>query len=212
MKITHVLGTVDPAFGGPVSVVYGLAEAQMRLGHQVMVVSLDSPFGREGRPTPSDSSVQTALYPVALPSLGLSRGLLRHLSSAESDCVIHFHSPYHFGTALGITRALRAGAPTLFHPHGAFNIYPRSKKRFKKAPYERLIERRRLEQADAVICASLREAAEVRLFCGGAKTAVVPLGVSTPHVTLRPQDIVRRQPSEGSRPPRAGHGGGLRAA
>src|SRR4051812_33148674 len=47
MRILHVISTLDPATGGPPSVVSRLSSAQAALGHAVTVVSDVEP-GREG--------------------------------------------------------------------------------------------------------------------------------------------------------------------
>ena len=67
MKLLHIIGTLDPTYGGPVEALRQLSKAITGLGHEVEVVTLDSP-----------TDPWISQFPVIVHPLGPSKGKYRY--------------------------------------------------------------------------------------------------------------------------------------
>ncbi len=67
MKLLHIIGTLDPLYGGPVEALRQLSKAITGLGHEVEVVTLDSP-----------TDPWISQFPVTVHPLGPSKGKYRY--------------------------------------------------------------------------------------------------------------------------------------
>lgn len=98
MKIVHVIGSYDPAKGGPQAVVVRLAAAQASLGHEVTIVSYsdDEVRSRAVRATaaiPGFDKVRTLLLPMPGLRETLSGGQAAKAMAALLRCAdfVHLH-------------------------------------------------------------------------------------------------------------------------
>jgi glycosyltransferase involved in cell wall biosynthesis len=139
MNILHLIGTLDPAKGGPPAVVARLAAAQAAMGHHVRVLSQ--------APLPAGFHEHPSLARV--PGLGAARfesmsgsagpgpwGLLfsRRLWDGllQGGDVAHLHGVWE-PALLGASRAARRrGLPYAVAPHGMLDPWSLSQRRLKK--------------------------------------------------------------------------------
>jgi glycosyltransferase involved in cell wall biosynthesis len=97
--------------------------------------------------------------------------LRRRIHSAD---LVHIHGLYKFHTVAASRLARHYSVPYVIHIHGALTQYHRSKKRWKKGPYEALIERHSIEGAAAVIAASRAEKDAFTAWMTEPRCVVVP--------------------------------------
>jgi glycosyltransferase involved in cell wall biosynthesis len=115
LRILHVIRSVDPKHGGPVSVVLGLSTEAQKSGHTVEVASIDAG---------SESFVPA--FPIPLHCLGPGRGKYGYSprlpawisrNARQFDAVV-LHGVWDFasfGAWLGLRRL---GVPYVIYPHG----------------------------------------------------------------------------------------------
>jgi glycosyltransferase involved in cell wall biosynthesis len=192
MRILRSTHSVNPAIGGPIESIRQSSRVLRERGHQVEIVSLDSP---------NDSWVRDC--PVRVHAVGPGRGSYGYTSAFAPwikahrnnyDAVI-VHGLWQY-SGLGVWRALRNGDPPYFvFPHGMldpwFNrTYPL--KHLKKLLYWPWAERRILRDAAAVLFTSEEERRLARDSFPGyrCREAVVNYGTAVPEVDL---DVAREQ-------------------
>jgi len=113
-------------------------------------------------------------------SPGLWRTLRRRIREFD---VVHVHSLYLFHTLVAGHYCRRLGVPYVVRPHGTLDPWHRSRRRWRKAVYTRLLEGPNLRAAAAIHYTSVAErdhAAGLRLTAPGF---VVPLGVDNHSLT-----------------------------
>jgi glycosyltransferase involved in cell wall biosynthesis len=91
--------------------------------------------------------------------------------------VVHFHglwSPEHFRIA---RQARRAGLPVVVSPHGMLEPWAWKHRKWKKWPYFHLVEKRRLQAAEALLATAEEEAEHIRSFFPASRIEVLPLGI-----------------------------------
>jgi len=93
--------------------------------------------------------------------------------------LVHVHGIYQFHTAAACLLAHRHSIPYVVQIHGALTPYHRSKKRWKKRPYEVLIERRSLKRAGAIIVMTQAEKESFAAWLPSAHTVVVPPAIDS---------------------------------
>lgn len=139
MNICHVIGTLDPAAGGPSVVVLRLAEAQARLGHNVSILALQ----RAQRIDVIDNFVASSatVDRLRLRRITLHRRMDRVLLGSlmrEFDGllpaldVLHLHGLWELMLLRIARRAKLANTPYIITPHGMLDPWSLSQKRLKK--------------------------------------------------------------------------------
>jgi glycosyltransferase involved in cell wall biosynthesis len=98
-------------------------------------------------------------------------------ATAKAD-VVHVHGLYQFHTLVAASAARRLSTPYVLHIHGALTPYHRSRKTWKKRPYELLIERSNLSRAATVIHMTEAERASFNERYSSAQDSVVPAPVA----------------------------------
>ena len=187
MKILHVLETLSPSYGGPVSVLLALAAAQKRVGHQVTIAATnaDHPRGiyREpGWDALGEGGVSVYYAPVQFAPLRFSRQLGAYLKRAISEFdIVHIHGLYRFPSTYAAWQARRQGAPYIIRPHGALDpyLYDRSstgRLRFKRL-YERWFDLPNLHAAGAIHYTAEDERERAAFLKLSAPSFVVPNGL-----------------------------------
>lgn len=183
-RIVHIVGLLDPAYGGPSINVLELAAAQHARGDDVEVISTDRSFAGGGRyVAPVDQwEFPIRIFGVGRPaSYNMSLGMAQHLRHREHDAdVVHAHSVYSFPTLAAALYARSRRTALVVEPHGALTRYHRAEKRRKKGVHERVIDRPLLRAAGVVRCASIEEQSDLAFFEPAAFSMVVPHGVNPP--------------------------------
>lgn len=188
LRVLHVIGLLDPAYGGPVAALHGLTRGLEDLGHEVTIATTDRRFTPNGSMT-IDREQATVLFPVRWPkSWNLSPPLWRWLHAAAGNYdIIEVHSVYGFHTIAAFCAARRAGVPVVIRPHGSLDIYHRHQKRLKKGLYERLVDFPMLRRADGIQCTTVHEREHVATAIGGPYNGFVsPLGADVVPTDRRP--------------------------
>ena len=118
MRILQVISTIDPACGGPPVIVTRLAAAQAALGHEVQLLTYDTPnsqaYWNESREClPGAKDVQATFLPVGgkLEKLfgGTARKMVRSMIG-QMD-VVHLHNVWE--SILRVTAVEARAAPLI---------------------------------------------------------------------------------------------------
>jgi glycosyltransferase involved in cell wall biosynthesis len=157
VKILHLIGTLDPAYGGPVEGLQQLSKAITALGHTVEHVTLDPP-----------SADWLAHWPFKHHALGPSfarfrfnlklKGWLKKNGPSFDVVVVHGIWQWHGLIAWFVAREVKLGYVVFVH--GALDPWFRIGhpfKHLKKTIYWRIFERRILRDARAVVFTSEEE-------------------------------------------------------
>lgn len=187
MRILHVLETLSPRYGGPVSVVLALAEAQQQGGHEVTIVTTnaDHPrgtFREPGWDTLKEGALPVYYAPVQFAPLRFSLRLATCVKRtiAEFD-IAHIHGLYRFPPTYAAWQARRQSVPYVMMPHGALDPYlyvrsTTSKIRFKRL-YERCFDLPNLHAAGAIHYSTEEERERASFLNLRAPSFVVPNGL-----------------------------------
>lgn len=187
MKILHVLETLSPRYGGPVSVLLALAAAQQRAGHQVTIATTnaDHPRGTYRKPgwdSLAEGAVQVYYAPVQLAPLRFSRQLGAYLKrSIGAFDIVHIHGLYRFPPTYAAWQARRQGVPYIICAHGSLDPYLYGKSstgrlRFKRL-YERWFDLPNLHAAGAIHYTAEEERERAAFLKLRAPSFVVPNGL-----------------------------------
>lgn len=157
MKSLHVLRTLNPEFGGPVSGTASLVKELARLGHSTHVATLDSP-----------GTAWEQQFPVPVLAFGPAQGSygyaprfpkwLRQVAPEYDAVVVNGVFLY---PSLGVWQGLRnTNTPYFLYTHGALHpwfakAYPQ--KHVKKTIYWKLWEHRTVRDARAVLFTATEE-------------------------------------------------------
>jgi glycosyltransferase involved in cell wall biosynthesis len=182
VRLAHVIGTLDPAWGGPVTVLTHLSCASRELGVEVEVVTLDS--GEEEWLT----GVPEWVHAVG-PALGRYRFAPRlprwlHTNLPRFDAVV-VHGVWQYQSLATRAAARKRHVPYALCVHGALapwlNLRYR-RKHVKKQVYWLAAEHRVLRDASAVLfaCEEERRKARDAFWPYDACEYVVPFAVEGP--------------------------------
>ncbi len=182
MRILHCIRSVNPAGGGPIEGVNQLAKYAMLLGHEIEIVSLDSPKSA----FVSQTHVPVWAMGPVFGSYGITHRLTPWIrrNSCRFDIVV-INGIWQF-QSFGAWRALRKGkVPYVVFTHGMLdpwfkNRYPL--KHLKKWMYWPWAEYRVLRDAAAVLftCAEERVLARQSFWLYRANERVVNYGTAEP--------------------------------
>jgi glycosyltransferase involved in cell wall biosynthesis len=182
VSVLHVTSTLDPAWGGPVTVLAQLSRSSLESGCETEVVTLDSP-----------DSPWLAAFPARVHALGPSRGrfhfnrrlvpwLESNLSRYELALV---HGLWQQQTLAVRAVAIRRGFPYAVCAHGGIapwlnRRYPL--KRLKKQVYWSLAEHKTFRDAACVVYACEEERLRGRstFWPYRASEVVAPFGLAGP--------------------------------
>ena len=211
MKILHVLETLSPRYGGPVSVLVALAEAQQRAGHQVTVATTNADHPRGTYRAPGWDTLAGGAVPVLYGGVGFaplqfSRDLAAYLrlTVAEFD-IVHIHGLYRFPPTYAAWQARRQSVPYVVMPHGALDPYLYAKSstgwlRFKRL-YERWFDLPNLHAAGAIHYTAEEERERASFLKLRAPSFVVPNGLDwAQYATLPARGALRARWGVGEAP------------
>jgi len=162
LSILHVIDWIAERYGGPPHNVRDVAAALAERGHRVIVLTTD----RDG-PQRLPESERRRLSPaprwevVPVPTRGpaLSPSFARRAWELVGQVdVVHLHGIYSPTAAIAGVAALRRGVPFVQQLHGAATSYHWLQKRWKKAPWELLVQGPLITRAVAAIAMTEMEA------------------------------------------------------
>lgn len=202
MKILHVTPAYIPAYryGGPIHSVHALNKYLVRAGAEVTVyttaingsVDLDVPISTSTNLRPVDLDGVKVHYfkPGAWRFWFHSPDMRRALAEYTKDFdIVHITSVFLSVSTLGARAAVAAGRPYLISPRGSLMRAPLEKKSpLKKSLYMALMERKNLENADAIHFTTEAEKIEYgTLGYRLRKAVVIPNGLDAE--TMPPGDM-----------------------
>lgn len=178
VSVLHIVGLIAERYGGPPRNVRDVCAALAARGHRVVVLATD----RDGPQRLSEadrsslgSEHRWVIVPVPTRGPALSRDFVRRMQELLVDAdVAHLHGIYSPATAVAGIIAHRTGVPYVQQLHGAATEYHWRRKRWKKAPYEALIQRRVIAHAAAVVAMTEKEAEEGLRVFPSARMQIVP--------------------------------------
>lgn len=195
IKILCVAPYYEPAYiyGGPARSIPALCRAMAEQRAEVTVFTtnanrdqaLDVPTGR----ALDVGGVQVTYFArLTRSSFFWSPGLARtcFVRAGEFD-VVHINGLYTLPTLVAADAAAARSVPFVVSPRGQLMPWARRYKRLKKALYYRLVERRHLERAAALVCTDVSEAEAVRALGLKPPTFVVPNGLDVSRFLKLPQ-------------------------
>lgn len=188
MKLLHVVPTYAPGFryGGPVASVRGLAEAQVRAGHEVWVATTDRDDGvRLDAPSAEQlGGVHVRRFAVRGPARlrrapELPRWLAGNVASFDR---VHAHGVFVSTTTAALAAARRAGVETVLAPRGMWmHDALGARGRWRKQLWLASLERRNLESLGALHLTATLELEQLPgHLAPRARRIVVPNGVERP--------------------------------
>jgi glycosyltransferase involved in cell wall biosynthesis len=203
MRILHVASTIDPAQGGPVSVLAGLAPAQVGAG---LDVSLLAPWGL-GESVALAAKLRAAGVNVTL--VGPAAGPLRRhpelaarvdAAVAGAD-VVHVHALWEEVQHRAAVTAYRQATPYIVTPHGMLDPWSLAQSRWKKKLYLAWRLRKNVRRAAAMHFTTRTEADLVAPLRLGPPALIETLGLDLSEFeTLPPEGAFRsRYPAIGRR-------------
>ena len=185
MNILHVIGTLNSRYGGPVSVLWGLAVAQVRRGHQVTIYT----SGDEGRSfsksiDPLTKSINIFSFAVSIKPILFSLRFYRYLkNSIDSFDIIHIHGLYRFPVTYAASLARKKGIPYIIRPHGSLDPFLYRQSRFGKwavpikRMYEHLFDLPNLNNASAIHFTAKEEMERTTFLKLRAPAVIIPNGI-----------------------------------
>ena len=197
LRVLHVIPGFFPAvrYGGPIESVLRLCQALAKVGVELEVATTDAD-GTDDLPVvtarPVDVEGVKVTYFRRRPrfDFAISAGLLRQLvASTRLYDLVHVTSSFSFPSAAAAVAARPAGVPYVVSPRGSCRGWALAHKRWKKAPYWHLVERRNLGGAAALHATSEQERDELLSLLPHSDVFTLPNGVVVP---VRPPEVERR--------------------
>jgi glycosyltransferase involved in cell wall biosynthesis len=188
LRVLHVVPSFWPAerYGGPIVSVRRLCEALVAQGISVDVATTNA----DG---PGDLEVDTDAWTTVdslrvryfrrWPRLGyaFSAPLYRFLMASVRDYdLVHITSTFSFPALAAGVAARRAGIPYVVSPRGNLQQWALAHRRWKKAPYWHLLERRNLERAARLHATADLEEKRIQQVLPRSRTFVAPNGTDIP--------------------------------
>ena len=186
LRILHVIGRISERFGGPQRYLREISSILAARGHTVVVIGSDA--GDRGL-TADGAAFSDKTECIVVPGFGgfafspqFPLRVRRALSAAD---ILHVHGLYTFPASAAARMARAQRVPYVISPHGAATDYHHITRRWKKAPYERLVQAPELRHAGAVVTLSEQERVQ----------AQANLRVSTKVVVARPPVDIPSRPT-----------------
>ncbi|MBN9046606.1 MAG: glycosyltransferase [Rhizobiales bacterium] len=184
MKIVHVIGSYDPAKGGPQAVVVRLAAAQAALGHAVTIVSYsDAEIGRRAAQAvaaiPGFDRVETLLLPTpdlreAVLGGSAARAMAPLIRTAD---FVHIHGVWEVNLLRAAMLCRRFSVPYCVCCCGMLDVWSMQQKSWKKKLALKLGFRRMLDGAAFIHALNSEEIELMRPLGLKAPPLIIPNGV-----------------------------------
>jgi glycosyltransferase involved in cell wall biosynthesis len=177
-RYLHVINSVATSWGGTTRAVADIARMMVEHGDEVVLASVDSSPDPQLEPS-AIPSVQLLLFESGISGrVGGSRSFRRYLrANVHTFDVVIIHNVWTSTTLYAAEACIRAGRPYVVHPHASLDPYDVQKHRLLKSLAGRLLIRRVLANAAAIVCHSRREAETLVDYGAGSPRAVVALPV-----------------------------------
>jgi glycosyltransferase involved in cell wall biosynthesis len=210
VNILHVTPYYAPAwaYGGVVRAVSGLARAQARAGHTVVVLTTDALDGRHRSRAGAETVDGVRVIRVRNRSNRLRRALnvstpvgleqtARRLVADHAIQLVHCHEVRAL-EALAVARMADRSVAVVVSPHGTLSL--ETGRGFAKRCWDRAFARRLLPRFDQVVALTADEAREVhalwrrwRVPLEPHRVAIVPNGVDPDEFARRPSSQAFRE-------------------
>ena len=198
MKVLHVIETLSPRYGGPVSVLKSLVRAQEEAGLDVTIytTNIDFPKGiycEPGERILDDLGRATVVFHrVDFQPLRYSRSLVLSIKSmVGSFDIIHIHGLYRFPPTYAAYQARKQGMPYIIMLHGSLSPYLFKRSThggvLLKRLYERLFDIPNLNHASALHFIADEERRRASFLGLKAPSFVIPNGLDWKSYEQLPQ-------------------------
>jgi glycosyltransferase involved in cell wall biosynthesis len=185
MRILHVIGTLNPAWGGPVEGVRNITAQAMLRGHEVHIATLDgpeSPWLSSWRPVVHALGKSTSVKSVYRFAPNLDRWLAADVAGFDRVVV---HSIWMYFSYAVWKAARKASVPYYLFIHGALDPWFKQQyplKHVKKSIYWKLVEHKVLRDAQAVLFTTEEELRKAHnaFLPYKCKPAVIGYGIAPP--------------------------------
>jgi len=187
MQILHVIGSLDPAQGGPSSVAVAITGAQILRGDSVTVLSqaesdlarAEAGLTKASAGIPGFERVQRCTVPAITGKLAMlwpkPDATVRQLVRAAD--VLHIHGAWEPVLAQAAQAAAELGKPTVLTPHGMLDTWALARKPLKKKIALNLAYGRMIRGAGAIQALSEHERECIVAGKFNRRTEIVPNGV-----------------------------------
>jgi len=196
MRVVHVIGTLDPAAGGPPMVASRLAGAQAGLGRDVHVLCYADP----GRQKDVDEAMaglphfeKVKVHPVTANghvervAARQAAGAMAELLSDSQPTILHLHGVWEAILRAAAKVARKAGKPYAVAPHGMLDPWSLQQKAMKKRIALTLGYRRMLDEAAFLHTLNQDEQSLIAPLNLKSRCEVIPNGVFLEEIDPLPQ-------------------------
>lgn len=187
LRILHVIQTLSPQYGGPVTALNALVKEQAKAGHEATVCTTDCGNTSQQK-LPADhfqtlypDGIELKVFPGTftplLVSPGLAKWLRRTLGSFD---IVHIHGLYRFPATYAAYQAHKQSVPYIIRPHGALDPYlydKSSQSVWLKRLYERWFDLPNLHAAGAIHYTAEEERERASFLRLQAPSFVIPNGI-----------------------------------
>jgi len=184
VRIVHFIESMDPEYGGPPAIVARLAAAQVRLNHDVTVLTtFDLPatgaaIERVFANVPHFGSVRRRCVDARSVPARFSPGAHRRMSAELNRAdAVHIHAIWDPLLMRGMQHCRRSGIPLCVTPHGLLTRYSMRHKGWKKRLVLSLGWQRALNGASVLHCLTSDEGDDVRALGLTSPLVVLPNAV-----------------------------------
>lgn len=176
MRLSLVVPSIDPRFGGPSVSVPSLATALAHEGHTVSLFATT----KTGVVPPSLPGVACHLAPTkGAATLACAPELPRQLTATSTD-LVNAHALWQRPLHYAHRRAQQAGVPLVISPRGMMSTWAWRHHRWKKWLAEHCVHPGAFAAASGWHATSIEEADDIRARGWGQPICVAPNGVSIP--------------------------------
>ena len=211
MRIVHVIGSLDPASGGPPMVVGRLAAAQAQLGYDVRIIAYDCPQQEQAIATCRDTIPdfdQVTLGNIPLPDrretyCGKQAYAMTHKHLSDSEVsVVHVHGVWEPILRQAALAAVSMNVPYIIAPHGMLHPWSLSQSKWKKKLALLMGYRKMLTGATAIHALNSDEATHIRALGLHQTCHTLPNGVFLKEIEPLPApgSFVRQLPELSGKP------------
>ncbi|MGH8647388.1 MAG: glycosyltransferase [Gammaproteobacteria bacterium] len=194
MRITHVIGGLNPKAGGPPMVAMSLAAAQVGLGYSVQILSYASPqdepaIDRAMAHIPEKQKVRRLIVPMTSKWESLLAPAARcHLATlCTEQQVFHLHGVWEPMLLAAASFAHRSGKPYVVMPHGMLDPYSLTRSRLKKKIALALAYRRMLNHAAFLHMLNEEESKLIEPLGLRAAKRIIPNGIFLQEIESLPE-------------------------
>ena len=189
MRVLHVMPSMDPTFGGPVTAIYAIARGLLEAGVSVDIVTVHSRSFSKDTCSESKDGVHWRSFPIQLPGYGISLPLKRWLQThLHLYDLVHIHGVFSYASYMAARIARRDGVPYVVRPFGALNRWGMDRRKpMLKHFIFKWLEKPALDNTQAMHFTSDEEALDVARLKIKAPSVVIPLGLDlSPYQHLPP--------------------------